>query len=47
MYGSAYECVSQYEYHSSTLPHLLSLMYDLLINSFSSSLDITDVHAMK
>ena len=31
MYGSACECVRQYEYHS-TLQHLLPSMYDLMMD---------------
>ena len=46
MYGSACGCVRQYEYHS-TLPNLLPSMYDFMIDSFPSSLDISDVHTMK
>ena len=42
---SACGCARQYEHHS-TLPHLLPFMYDFMIDSFPSSLDISHVHTM-
>ena len=45
LYGSACGSVRQYEYHSA-LPHLLPSMFDFIIDSFTSSLDISHVHTI-